>query len=211
MIVGEYYEESHFFTFLGHASPQVHAIDLDLTRTGFQITNSRRKLESGKKLIVTGTMDITRLSRYRNNLAGVSTILSKVQGIQQLFATLQDCITTGDLGQAAASASELLITLQNDYYNEEAGGVIHAMEDFAESVQRTLPTIRQKTDKALFRLTSRKFTAAEYENILKAYMLLDDMQENMGVCVIASKLSAVMSSSDDGVWKDFLVECKGIT
>lgn len=141
-------------------------------------------------------MDITRLSRYRNNLASVSSILSKVQGIQHLFATLESCITTGDLGKAAESASELLITLQNEYYNEEAGAVINAMEDFAESVQRTLPTIRQKTDKALFRLTSRKFSSSEYENIMKAYMLLDDMQENMGVCVTASKHSAMMSTDD---------------
>jgi hypothetical protein len=140
-------------------------------------------------------MDITRLSRYRNNLAKVSTILSKVQSIQNLFATLQNCITIGDVGKAAISARDLLLTLQHDYYDEDGGvgGIINAVEDFAESVQRLLPTIRHKTDKTLFRLTGRKFSAVEYENILRAYMLLDDMQENMGVCVTSSNASVILA------------------
>ena len=184
---------------------------MDLTRTGFQITNSRRKLESGKKLIVTGTMDIARLSRYRNNLASVTAILRKVQDIQHLFASLQNCITIGDLGQAAECARELLVNLQNEYYDEAGGigGVIHAVEEFSGSVQHVLPIIRQKTDKALFRLTSRKFSTAEYESIVKSYLVLDEMQENMGVCVVARKINAVMSSPDDVVDPTILYDEEG--
>jgi hypothetical protein len=159
----------------------VHAIDLDLARTAIQLKNSRRKLESGKKLIVTGTLDITRLQTYKENLTLVHALAEKLQSVKSLFQNMLGSIQIGDVGEAAESSCQILLTLQDESYYCMTG-----LEGYSVTVQRMLPTLRQKTDKALLRVVSRKFAAAEYAGIMRSYLVLDHMQENMGVRIVGS-------------------------
>jgi hypothetical protein len=60
----------------------INAIDLCLARTGIMVTNSRRKLNSGKELIVNGALKITKLAMRRERLRHVDHLLSHVQVVQ---------------------------------------------------------------------------------------------------------------------------------
>lgn len=48
-------------------------------------------------------------------------------------------------------------------------------------VKKSVITIRQKTDKSLLRICSRKFAASEYSDIIRAYLVLDYMSETLKV------------------------------
>lgn len=174
----------------------VHAIDLDLARTAIQLKNSRRKLESGKKLIVTGTLDITRLQTYKENLSVVHALSEKLLSVKTRFQQMLSNIQVGDVGEAAESSFQILLTLQDESYYCMTG-----LEGYSVTVQRMLPTLRQKTDKALLRVVSRKFAAAEYAGIMRSYLVLDHMQESMGVRIVGS----ATRDGDEGDEDDLLI------
>ena len=157
----------------------VHAIDLDLARTTIHLKNSRRKLESAKKLIVTGTLDITRLQTHMENLSLVQVLAEKLQAVKNLFQSMEGSMQIGDVGEAAENSYHILLTLQ-----DEAFYCLQGLEGCSVTVQRLLPSLRHKTDKALLRIVSRKFAAAEYGGIVRSYLMLDHMQESMGVQII---------------------------
>ena len=59
----------------------MHAIDLALARTEVEMANSRRRLASAEELLVTGSMHITRMSRFRGRLASVSALLQSTKEV----------------------------------------------------------------------------------------------------------------------------------
>jgi hypothetical protein len=175
----------------------VHAIDVDLARTGIMITNSRRQLNSGKDLIVTGTLHITKLKHYRDNLSVVHLLLQKLQSLKNLYESVQEDIKIGDVGKAAESCYQVILTLQDDSYYAMQGA-----QRYGESIQKLLPVLRRRSDKTLFRTVSRKFAASEYESVIRSYLLLDHMQESMGVQITSHDNSGDSEDSleydDDG-------------
>lgn len=158
----------------------VHAIDLDLAKASIQVTNSRRKLNSGMDLIAKGTLNITRLHQLRDRLYQVQTVVSVLQGLKNQYDKLQECLKIGDVGRTAEFCFQVLTALQDDIYDS-----IKAVNCFGIGVQDLLPVLRHKTDKSLYLLVSRRFASDEYANILKAYILLDSMRDNMGVNIVA--------------------------
>jgi hypothetical protein len=159
----------------------VHAIDVDLARTGIMITNSRRQLNSGKDLIVTGTLRITKLKHHRDNLSVVHALLQKLQSLKNLYESVQEDIKVGDVGKAAESCYQVILTLQEESYY-----AMQAAQRYGESIQKLLPLLRRRSDKTLFRTVSRRFAASEYESVIRSYLLLDHMQESMGVQIFSS-------------------------
>lgn len=159
----------------------VHAIDVDLARTGIMITNSRRQLNSGKDLIVTGTLHITKLQHHRDNLSVVYVLLQKLQSLKNLYESVQEDIKVGDVGKAAESCYQVILTLQDESYYAMQGA-----QRYGESIQKLLPLLRRRSDKSLFRTVSRKFASSEYESVIRSYLLLDHMQESMGVQIFSN-------------------------
>jgi hypothetical protein len=170
----------------------VHAIDVDLARTGIMITNSRRQLNSGKDLIVTGTLHITKLKHYRDNLSVVHLLLQKLQSLKNLYESVQEDIKIGDVGKAAESCYQVILTLQDDSYYAMQGA-----QRYGESIQKLLPLLRRRSDKTLFRTVSRKFAASEYESVIRSYLLLDHMQESMGVQITSPNDRQKPDSEED--------------
>lgn len=170
----------------------VHAIDVDLARTGIMITNSRRQLNSGKDLIVTGTLRITKLKHYRDNLSVVHLLLQKLQSLKNLYESVQEDIKIGDVGKAAESCYQVILALQDDSYYAMQGA-----QRYGESIQKLLPVLRRRSDKTLFRTVSRKFAASEYESVIRSYLLLDHMQESMGVQITSPNERQKADSEED--------------
>jgi hypothetical protein len=169
----------------------VHAIDIDLARTNVQITNSIRKLRSADTLIVSGTLHITKLHTMKQRLLKVEAIVAEVLKLKEMYKATQTQTNEGQLGMAATTAHDLLNALQDEIYEQ-----IHSVSHLGDSVQNLIPIIRFKTDKALFRLCCGQFSAAQYGDILSSYLMLDQMQETMGVQIIDASLVNQAGSPD---------------
>ena len=78
--------------------------------------------------------------------------------------SVQSDLTINALARAAEGACCLLFSLQNDSYGY---GQFRSLSNLKVVVRKNFVSVRQKTDKALFRMCSRKFAAAEYADIIK--------------------------------------------
>ena len=157
----------------------VNAIDIDLARTGVIMTNSRRKLASAENLLVTGSLRITQLQNFRCRLETIQLICQRLKDVKDLFHKMMENVQVGNTGTAAECAIRILQLLQSETYE-----VLDAVQSYSIEVHQVIPLIRQKTDNAFHRLCCRKFASSDLSNILKAYLLLDDMREKMGVQII---------------------------
>ena len=169
----------------------VHAIDIDLARTNVQITNSMRKLRSADTLIVSGTLQITKLHTMKQRLLKVQTIVAEVFKLKEMYKATQSQMNDGNLGSAATTAHNLLTALQNEVYDQ-----IYCVCHLGENIQNMIPLIRFKSDKALFKLCCGHFSAERYSDILSSYLMLDQLQETMGVQIIDSSLVNQNGSPD---------------
>jgi hypothetical protein len=181
----------------------VHAIDIDLARTGIQVTNSRRKLNSADKLIVSGTLKIQDLHVLKERLQEVETISGAVLKLKHMYLDVQRLMNSGELGRSALCAYDLLLALQNEVFEK-----IFCVAHLGDSVQNLIPVIRFKTDHALFKLCSRGFTPEKYADIVSSYLMLDVMQETMGVQIIDPKMASNGDTflSDSGPSTDGLAD-----
>eukprot|EP01036_Dinobryon_divergens_P001435 gene1435-1866_t len=143
------------------------------------MTNSRRKLASAEDLMVNGSMKVTRMYKMRERLEGVRVLLQSTKDVRDMFHAMRESIHTGDTCKAAQYALTLLQTLQIEAYEQLDG-----IQGYGSGVQELIPVIRQRTDKVLYRICSRKFSADEYGQSLMAYLLLDQMRESLGVQII---------------------------
>ena len=62
------------------------------------------------------------------------------------------------------------------------------------TVQQSVFVMRQKADRALHRLCGRKFSGREYENIVGCYLILDRMEEVLGVQLV--DMSQITTNDD---------------
>ena len=156
-----------------------HAIDVNLTRASVQVAGARRKIAAATNVLLKGALKISRMSGFREHLLLVKETVKSLKVIKDLYFAMQNSIVTGDLGLAAEYAGSVLNNLENDTYRQ-----FTSLRTISMGVQKSLCTIRFKTDKALFRLCSRKFAPSEYNNIMKSYLVLDQIVSSLGVSII---------------------------
>lgn len=156
-----------------------HSIDVNLTRASVQVAGARRKIAAATNVLLKGALKIARMNGVREHLLLAKDTVKSLKVIKDLYYAMQNSIVTGDLGLAAEYAGSVLNNLENDTYRQ-----FTSLRTISLGVQRSLYTIRFKTDKALFRLCSRKFASPEYSNIMKSYLVLDQIANNLGVAII---------------------------
>lgn len=159
----------------------VQAIDVDLERAGLQITSSRRLISLSTDRLSSSSTKITSFSTRKEKLLLLMDMAKSLQVINRIHQSMLGNIVTGDLGRAAECAYNVLDSLRNHFYDQ-----FFALDDTATRVQKSVYLIRQKADRALMRLSCRKFASSEYSNIIKAYLMLDQMAESLGVEVHVS-------------------------
>jgi hypothetical protein len=167
-------------------------INTDLTRAVNQISYGRRQIALGCDLLDKGSIRIAKLQIDRDRQQTIADSMVSLKSVKDLFKTLQSDITTGELGLAAERSCTLLEWLSNDHYSQ-----FRVFEEIGQNVHRHLLLIRQKTDKALKRLCSRKFAVSEYNNLIRSYLLLDYICENLGGNITALN-SCVEPQSNPG-------------
>jgi len=167
----------------------VQAIDVDLDRADLQVTSSRRKISTASEMLLKGPMKITAVHAKRERLLLLVDLAKSLQNIKSVHKTMLTNIVTGDLGRAAECAYSVLDSLRNDSYDR-----FIALSGTATSVQNSVCVIRQKTDKALMRLSCRKFAASDYANIIKGYLVMDNMAESLGIELVDSSEMAMANT-----------------
>lgn len=157
----------------------VNAIDADLTRATVQVGGGRRKIAAAAEKMNKGGIRISKLQSSREQLSLLGDMLKSLKGIKDIYNAMQSSITTGEVGRAAELACRALEILSTDTYSKFV-----SLHGLASGIQKSIFTIRYKTDKALMRLCGRKFASSEYNTIIRAYLALDSIAENMGLQII---------------------------
>jgi len=153
----------------------VNAIDEDLQRTNLIIANSRRKLSCAEDAFK-GDLLVVGLQKKRARAVDVQQTIKSLRTLLDLSCSMRDSIVMDDFSVAAQCACHVLDTLRGEVYSK-----FKCIANISASTAKLLPTIKRKVDKALLRLCGRRFAPLEYEQIVKAYMLLDHMADSLGV------------------------------
>ena len=154
----------------------INAIDIDLTKAIVQVKNSRKKLTSADDKACSGLIKVSQLQSKVDRLNIVSETLKSIKELKNVYNTMNNCVTTGDVGLASEYSYSLLTSLQDECYSK-----MTCLDDMRRSMQNHLYRIRYKTDKALMRLCSRKFSSVEYDNIVKSYVMLNLVEDSLGL------------------------------
>ena len=154
----------------------INAIDIDITKAIGQVKNSRKKLSSADDVVCSGIMKVSKLQSKVDRLNIVSDTLNSINELKNIYNTMNNCVTTGDVGLASEYSYSLLTSLQNECYSK-----MSCLNDMRKSMQNHIYRIRYQTDKALTRLCSRKFSSFEYSNIVKSYVMLNLIEDSLGM------------------------------
>lgn len=152
----------------------IQSIDLDLCRAGIQIGHGRQRIRSACDIIHSGAIKVKGLHTKRGKFQKMSETIRSLQALKGIHRSMLSNINTGEVGKAANHAKSVLECLQSESYDK-----FEALKSIGHSTEKCIITIRQKSDKALKRLCGRKFTGADYDNIMTAYILLDHMCDTM--------------------------------
>ena len=155
----------------------VDTISVDMSVALTDIERSRQFLLRGQQKMAAGAMQIGSLQKRLDNLVFVREIATGLQSIKLVLDSISSNFVMGEVGKAAECALRLLNTIRSAQFCQ-----LRALADMETStIQKQIYTIRQKTDKALMRLSCRKFACADYANIVKSYIILDFLGENFSV------------------------------
>ena len=154
----------------------VQSIDIDLCRAGIQIGHGRQRIRSACDIIHSGAIKVKALHSKRGKFSRMAETIRSLQALKGIHESMMANIKVGEVGKAANHAKSLLECLQSEAY-----GSYLALKSIGASTEKSVVTIRQKCDKALKRICSRKFSAADYENVMSAYVVLDHLSETMAV------------------------------
>ena len=157
----------------------VDTIDVNMSKALVQISGARRGMTSSSQKLAAGSMKISNLNKQKDQVNLLMDVANSLKDIKSVHHSMVSHILTGDTGKAAECAFSLLQSIHVDNYKQFV-----ALDGYEQSIQKNIYTVRQKTDKALLRLCSRKFASSDYSNIIKTYLLLDSMGQNMGVELI---------------------------
>jgi hypothetical protein len=170
----------------------VDIINNDLCDSSLQITQSRKHLNTASSDIEKYFQKAISLRKQQDKLNLVVDIANSLRMIYSIYESIRHDMTTGDTSKACESAFNILYSMYNDGYDRFIA--LNGMED---KVQTQIYAIRQKIDKALIRLSSRKFATRDYGIIIKSYLLLDFIKERFRVKLIVDSSSRENNSKDN--------------
>jgi hypothetical protein len=130
-------------------------------------------------------MGIAKLQAKRERLILAASMAKSLKALMDVHRAMLNDVIIGNLAKAAEGASSLLFSILLDKQNKEDPGYglqLKALFNMkAGVVKKSVITIRQKSDRALHRLCSRKFNKGEYSDIVRAYLVLDYIAETLSV------------------------------
>lgn len=155
----------------------VRDISLELCQAEMQIQHARARIHSADTILLNGLMRIKQLQKKREELVSILETIRSIKTLVDVYKTMEKKLQTGEIGEAAEYASGVY-----DYLKSGSFGSFRALNDIKNSIQRCILSIEEKGNKALNRLSCRKFNCLEYDSILKAFLLLDRIVNDLVGC-----------------------------
>lgn len=152
----------------------VHEIDKDLEHALKQISDARGNIKNSSTKLMVGTIKISALDIRRERLTLLVDVVKSLKYIKDIYKAIQLNITTGDLGKAVEYVKYVLEGIKTGVFCK-----FQALKSIEDSSKKSLLTIRSKADKALVRICCRKFAVSEYSNIIRAYLTIDYLHEEL--------------------------------
>ncbi len=154
----------------------VDTIRLDMSDAMSSIERSRKSLIAGQENMSVSSTHIVNLKQKISNLSRVSEIAAGLKSIKFVLENVSNNFVTGEVGKAAECVLRVLHIIRSPEFCN-----FRAVSDMEATIQSHAYIIRQKTDKALRRLSCRKFACADYTSIVQSYIILDFLRERFGV------------------------------
>jgi hypothetical protein len=151
---------------------KIQEIDIFLIQAGIQISYTRKKIKAAQDSYHSGPVKVVKQYTRREKLQSILTTLQGLKSLKDIYKSMMNHINTGEIGLAAEYANSVLQSLKDQCFDQ-----FISMKNIGNSMQKSMYAIRRKTDRALKRVSCRKFTALEYESIAKAYLLLDHIEK----------------------------------
>ncbi len=155
----------------------VQEVDLDLTATGIQTVECRRRLSVADRGVRDPFMHILRKRVRRETLQKVANVAKGAHGVLRLEREAKAAAAAGKYERAVAAATEAKLALDSDVLKN-----VNMMDGVDSSLDKLLPDLRLAVDKCLRRMCAGKggggssaaVLSTEYAWILRAYLTLDD-------------------------------------
>lgn len=155
---------------------KIQDVDVQLIHAGLQISYGRKKIKAASTCLSNGPLKIVSCAAKKERLDHILGTIRGLKALKDVHKAMTVKINTGDLGDAAELARSLLESLMEQSFDQFV-----AMRNIGNSMQKSIFAIRRKADKMLKRICSRKFTSLEYESIVKAYLLLDNIEQTFKI------------------------------
>lgn len=136
------------------------------------INNSRLHLHSAQKIMQDGGIKVSTLQKRRSKFAMVESVVKNFKVLRDLSSSAHKLVISGDFCLSAHCVYHLILTTKNIFYDN-----FKLTSSMREGVVQLIPTIKRLTDKALDLITCRRFDSAQYENVVRTYMILDYMKD----------------------------------
>jgi hypothetical protein len=170
---------------------KIQDTDTYLIQAGLQSNYGRKRIKSAQELYLQGPIQIVNKTKKKKKLETIIDTIQSLKSIKDLHKSMMSNLNVGDLGQAAHLAMNVLECLKRQNFDK-----FHAMKGIGSSMQRTILSLRRKSDKALKRLCERKFTSLEYDSVVKAYLTLDQIEKTFKIKNVEP------GYSEDGIFFD---------
>lgn len=151
---------------------KIQEVDLHLVQAGLQIAYGRKRISAAQSVYRNGPMKIVANSVKKAKLENILETIRGLKALKDVHKAMISKINTGDLGDAAELAKCVLECLKEQSFDQFV-----SMKNIGGSMQKSIYNIRRKADKALKRICCRKFTSLEYEGVIKAYLVLDHVEQ----------------------------------
>jgi hypothetical protein len=138
-----------------------------------QITNSRRRLQNAQYTLEQYSMKIISLHQRKQQLQAMKDALKKLADLKGMVERMESCAQQGAFSEAATCAMQVRDVVQTPAFNQ-----FHVAQHLYRRVQQILPQLHERVDKSLYRVCSRRFTPAEYAEVVRSYLVLENLRQD---------------------------------
>jgi hypothetical protein len=145
----------------------VRAIDVSLEDTLQQIGLARLQLDSSKERFAAECLLVLKLKERERRLLQTVEMLRQLRVLRDINSAMKQHMHNGDLSLAAQCGYYVIGELASRSFRK-----FESTRSIVDSVRMLLLTARSRCDEKLGRICSQPFSARDYSDVLRTYLLL---------------------------------------
>jgi hypothetical protein len=153
---------------------KIQEVSYELKDAATTVITARDSLANADGSLCNSALKIKSLSVKKKKMAMTMDTVRNLKEIHFIQGQMIGCSNTGSVGDAA----ELALKLSSSLKDPVLGSFV-AIKSIRQGFLSNMASLRAKNERMLNRLCCRKFSTVEYENVLKAYIILDFISSSM--------------------------------